>query len=281
MTRIGGTRIDSKPRLNLVGQKFERLTVEEWIPAHDNICGKWKCRCNCGNLVLVPTHSLKSGNTKSCGCFRKGIIKPRSFEGEYTDKHRPRLYWTWINMIRRCENPKAPDYYRYGAIGITVCEEWHDLPTFLNWAYTHDWQEGLTLDRINNNGNYEPENCRWADVFTQGNNRRTNTLWEYNGKTMTLAQWSRKTGLSSETLLHRKKAGWTIEEILTTPKGVKPPSSRAKLTKFIEYNNEIHTPSEWSNLTGLSRGTICSRLRSGWAPEDILTKPVQKSMKKH
>ena len=120
-------------------------------------------------------------------------------------------------MIRRCENPKAPDYYRYGALGISVCGEWHDLSTFLEWAYSHGWEEGLTLDRINNEGNYCPENCRWADKYTQCNNKRTNKFIEFKGEIKTVAEFSREFGIPVYNVYSRLSNGWTVEDALTKP----------------------------------------------------------------
>lgn len=197
----------------------------------------------------------------------------RKYVGEYTSKSRPRLYWVWYNMIRRCENPKSPDYYRYGALGISVCDEWHDLPTFLNWAYSHNWAEGLTLDRIDNEGNYCPENCRWADKFTQSNNKRTNTFLEFDGKKQTVANWAREQGISPEVLYDRIERDWPIEDILQTPVRVTPKFKRGSSVEVVEYKGESHTLLEWSKITGLSPCCIRYRIKAGWTVEEALTKP--------
>lgn len=146
-----------------------------------------------------------------------GTRMTRKYTGKYTAKNRPRLYWTWYNMIRRCENPKAPDYYRYGALGIAVCEKWHDLENFLDWAYSHGWKEGLTLDRIDNEEDYCPENCRWADRFTQANNRRDNKRIMCEGESLTVPQISRKYGIKKGTLYCRLDRGWANEDIVFKP----------------------------------------------------------------
>lgn len=208
-------------RADLVGQRFGRLVVEEYAFTKNNRA-YWKCKCDCGNYTEVPTYSLKYGNTTSCGCYRlERVVEAKAdshkYSGSYTSGHRPRLYWTWLNMIRRCEDPKAPDYYRYGALGISVCEEWHNLPTFLEWASSHGWEEGLTIDRIDNNGNYCPENCRWVDISIQSNNKRTNVFLEFNGKKQTIANWARELGISPHLIYSRIKAGWTVEDALTKP----------------------------------------------------------------
>ena len=204
----------------------------------------------------------------------------RKYIGEYTSKSRPRLYWTWLNMIRRCENPKSPDYHRYGAIGISVCEEWHDLSTFLDWAYSHNWAEGLTLDRIDNEGNYCPENCRWADRHTQCNNKRTNTFLEFNGKKQTVANWAHEHGVLPEVLYGRIESGWPVEDVIQTPLGDTPKFKRGSSVKVVEYKGESHTLLEWSKITGLSACCIGYRIKAGWTVEDALTKPSLRGAKK-
>lgn len=208
-------------RADLVGQRFGRLTVEKYIYTK-NSRAYWLCLCDCGKYVEVPTYSLRSGNTKSCGCFhfdKNHESRPEShtYAGDYTSKHRPRLYWVWFNMIRRCEDPKAPDYYRYGELGISVCDEWHDLHRFIEWANKSGWKEGLTLDRVDNSGNYCPENCRWADRITQCNNKRTNRRIEYDGSTWTVTELSRMSGISSSVLYYRLNHGWSVEDAISKP----------------------------------------------------------------
>lgn len=220
MARWKGTRTVN--RIDLTGQKFGRLVAEEWVPAHDGVCGKWRCKCDCGNISFVLTNSLRCGNTISCGCgridsIRKKKLESRSFQGAYTKSHRPRLYWVWLNMVRRCENPKSPDYYRYGGRGIEVCEKWHGLGAFLDWAYSNGWEEGLTLDRIDNEGPYCPDNCRWTDRSTQCNNMRNNVRYAYDGKLLTIPQWAKIVGVPKSTLYCRIYGGWSIEDALTKP----------------------------------------------------------------
>lgn len=207
-------------RIDITGNRYGRLKVINYAYSAKNQ-RHWVCLCDCGNITLPTTNSLKKGNTTSCGCRARELTKKfnhdrRKYKMEY-EKNRPVLYYTWLNMCRRCNNPKMPDYYRYGGRGIKVCDEWLDYSTFEEWAMNSGWEKGLTLDRIDNEGNYFPENCRWATRDQQANNKRTCIFLTYNGKTQTMAQWARECGVSSTTISNRYHAGWDAERIITTP----------------------------------------------------------------
>lgn len=196
--------------------RFGRLTI---------ILGKEKkqkgriyyfCKCDCGNIIYVPKNKLVSGHTQSCGCLRNEKIKTSSITHGMTYT---RLYRTWRGMISRCECPgDGKSYLRYGARGISVCEEWHSFESFYEWAKNSGYSDDLSIERIDNNGNYCPENCRWATNKEQANNRR-NSLWiEYNGETKTLAQWAEEYHLPYKTLYYRYiYMKWNIEKALTQP----------------------------------------------------------------
>lgn len=159
--------------VNLVGQQFERLLVIEEDMTNNEKKAKWICKCDCGNIVSVYGHNLKSGTTKSCGCLyrdRKGEHNPR-YE---TGLSREWIYSTWNSMKQRCFNPNATEYSAYGGRGITVCEEWkNSFKCFYEYVskLPHYGEEGRSIDRINNNGNYEPGNVRWATKEQQYENR--------------------------------------------------------------------------------------------------------------
>lgn len=138
----------------------------------------------------------------------------------YADLTKRKLYDVWRNMIARCSDPQHQAYNDYGGRGIAVCEEWHKFFPFYSWALSNGYAESLTLDRIDNDGDYCPDNCRWVSWKVQGNNRRTNTFIAFNGKTQSLTMWADEIGLSKEALWNRiYKFKWPIEVALTAPKG--------------------------------------------------------------
>lgn len=130
------------------------------------------------------------------------------------DKDRRRLYSIWYTMKRRCKDKNINDYYRYGGRGIAYCKEWEDFNSFYEWAISHGYKSDLTLDRIDNDGNYEPQNCRWADLYEQANKRSSSKYLTLNGETLSIQQWSRKTGIKPTTISYRISRNKPIEEVL-------------------------------------------------------------------
>lgn len=182
--------------MNIVGQKFGKLLVVEKTneKAKNNGEYKYKCVCDCGKEILVRGSHLKQGNSTSCGCsrLRKKI------------KENHRLYIIYSGMKARCKNIKNNAYKNYGGRGIKICNEWDtDFNAFVKWALENGYQNNLTLDRINNNGNYEPSNCRWSTKIEQANNMRTNRPITYNNETKTIAQWARILKRSPQSLRYR------------------------------------------------------------------------------
>lgn len=189
---------------DLTGQRFGRLTVE---PVWEIRKGHayWLCRCDCGGVKIVRGSHLKQGNVSSCGC------KDRTTHGET----RTRLYHIWNGMRNRCSNKNYPGYPNYGGRGISVCEEWQEYIPFRDWAITNGYQDGLSIDRIDNNGGYSPDNCRWATPREQANNTRKVRLITYNGETHSVCEWSRILNIKQSTLNMRiNKYRWSAEEAL-------------------------------------------------------------------
>lgn len=199
---------------DITGERFSRLTVIGISHRNERRRYFWKCKCDCGNEIIVSSNNLKSGNTKSCGCLNKEkMIARKKTHGMYGT----RIYSIWNNMIMRCEDKNIPLYERYGARGITVCDEWKNFDNFYKWAMENGYSDNLTIDRINYNGNYEPSNCRWAGIITQANNTRRNFYIEYQGETHTLAEWSRIIGFKYDLVKHRLYNGWDFETAIKTP----------------------------------------------------------------
>lgn len=205
----------NKPE-NLTGRTFGRLTVIK----PDSIRGskvRWICRCECGARVSIAATKLKSDETRSCGCYRKEWAADfKSTHGlTRIGNHHP-MHTGWCQMRARCQDPTHAAYPSYGARGITVCERWERFENFL--ADMGERPAGLKLDRIDNNGPYSPENCRWADDTTQARNRRSNKRYKLNDESFTLPEWSEKTGVSAS-LLHARihRLGWSVDKALVTP----------------------------------------------------------------
>lgn len=154
---------------DLTGQRFGRLTVLEALPGNRRTC--WRCVCDCGQETVVGSgHHLTSGHTESCGCLRYERLKAANTKH---GNRRSRLYNIWAHMRQRCSNPQNKDFNYYGGRGVTVCSEWvDDFSAFQEWALDNGYRDDLTLDRINPDGNYEPQNCRWATMAEQNRNRR-------------------------------------------------------------------------------------------------------------
>ncbi len=171
----------------------------------------WACLCDCGNTTTVSRNSLSTGNTKSCGCLhelKKG--ENLSHSREYRSLH---------SAIQRCHDVTSDDYYLYGGRGISVYPEWREKKGFVKFlAHMGPRPKGHTLDRIDNEGNYEPGNCQWSSDTDQANNKRSNRLLTHGGQTMTVAQWARELNIPDGTLRNRLRRGWSIEEMLLTPK---------------------------------------------------------------
>lgn len=209
---------------NLIGIKFGRLTVLKRAADSVSENGRkrvtWECVCECGNHVFVISDNLRSGRQVSCGCYQKETMKKIRTTHGMTDT---KLYNVWSGIKNRCFNQNTKEYKWYGKRGITMCEEWkNDFLSFYTWAHSHGYIDSAergqyTIDRINPDGNYCPDNCRIATQLEQMNNVRTNHLVTCNGETHTIAEWSRKTGISQGKIRNRLvRLGWSPERALQT-----------------------------------------------------------------
>ena len=210
--------------IDLTGRKIGRLLVVERA-CNDKWGGAyWVCRCNCGNYVVVRGSRLANGTTSSCGCFGDEVrLEPKSHGMSKT-----RIHHTWTAMKQRCLNKKDPSYNRYGGRGIKVCDEWIDFESFYKWAIDNGYREDLTIDRIDVDGDYTPENCRWTTRKVQNNNTSRNHYITYNGETKTVSEWAETQKLNKQTLRKRLSSGWDIEKSLNEPVNSKFRNTKCK-----------------------------------------------------
>ena len=245
---------------DLTGLKFGRLNVLKFSHTEKEKA-YWVCNCDCGNKenIIVKSINLTSGSKRSCGCLAKDQLAEikitsdqpiiRGIKMSNKLLHKKKLMDVWNSMKKRCYNPNMSNYYRYGGRGITVCKEWLDLKSgFLNfytWAIDNNYEEGLTIDRVDTNGNYEPSNCAWATRVTQQNNRRNNILVTIRNKTQTLAEWAREYDIPYNIIILRYNKGITGKELIEPPPEI-------FMNSNIDVNGVIHTAKEWVKIIGIS-----------------------------
>lgn len=192
---------------DLSGLKFGRLTVLNFHDKKSNRV-RWLCKCECGKVKPVYAKLLKSGNAVSCGCFQKEIASKNS---KTHGKSKTRIYYIWQNIKDRCHNPNSKNYKNYGGRGIKLYNDWNIFEEFEKWAMSNGYEENLTIERINVNGNYEPLNCTWIPLSLQSMNKRSTVNIEFNGETKTLSEWARYFKVSHSTIQYHVKMG-TIEK---------------------------------------------------------------------
>lgn len=209
----------------MLGRRFGRLVVigtgEKRLKKSGFYDDTWICKCDCGNIKTILGNSLRYGNTKSCGCLGKerGEENLRIARETIFTKHNQfgtRLYNIWSKMNSRCYCKSATQYPNYGERGIKVCDEWRKFIPFYEWSMKNGYRDDLSIDRIDNDGDYCPENCRWVTWKQQANNRRNTRYLTYNGKTMCVKDWEIETGINSVIIKHRiDRQGWSVERALT------------------------------------------------------------------
>ena len=201
--------------IDISNQRFGKLLVVKKA-YYQNKKVYWQCLCDCGKITYVHTSNLKCKRIRSCGCLKVEELVNRSTK--HNQRH-TKLYEVWKTIKQRCLNPKNVSYHNYGGRGITICDDWkNDYFCFYEWSINNGYKEGLSIDRINNNGNYEPNNCRWTTRIVQNNNTRANNYITINNETKTLAEWCRHYNISYSLVRQRyKRYNWDIIKALTTP----------------------------------------------------------------
>lgn len=235
---------------NLSGCRFGRWLVTD---THErrNKRTYWECVCDCGQTRFVLAQNLKNGESVSCGCFNRELASKRLIEHNskgYDTKER--LYNIWKLIKARTLNKNSPAFNYYGGRGIRICDEWKTYKPFMEWAKANGYKDDLTIDRIDVNGDYCPENCRWATPKQQSNNKRNNRVLEYQGEKLTLAELSEKTGISYCTLKYRANHGL-------------PLTNDTYQAEVYGYKGEQMTMYGISKKTGLSYSAIRYRIKKG------------------
>lgn len=259
---------------DLTGKKFGRLTVVSRAENYLYKCGctkiKWNCRCECGNTLSVFTANLKSGITQSCGCLQRELLGNRMRTHGMTNSS---LYVVWCDMKDRCYNTNNKEYKNYGGRGITICNEWKEnFESFYEWSMKNGYKEEksksgrniLTIDRINNDGNYCPENCRWIKQKEQMKNTSKNNYIEYNGERKTLTDWAREYGIHRRTLSSRiTTLGYTFEEAINKKDGI------AKNSVVISHNGKDMSLSQYAREVGVHISLPSKDLARGMTVEEM------------
>lgn len=210
-----------KPKaVDICGKRFGRLVVIERAADLSPRNARWLCQCDCGKTAVVQGGTLKNGSQQSCGCYQRDVVTKHGKDGS-------RVHRAWVSMRSRCSDPKVPSYKDYGGRGIGVCESWNTFEGF--YADMGDVPVGMSLERIDNSKGYSPENCRWASMEEQNNNRRNNLILQFQGRIQSLTRWAREVGISPISLKSRISLGWDVERALTTPID-KRKASKAKTT---------------------------------------------------
>ena len=200
---------------DLTGKRFGRLVCKtHFIRDH---MSWWVCICDCGKEHITRANALKMGMCKSCGCMISELAKTGNNRRTHGLTHHP-LYRVYHAMKDRCYRKNDPEYHNYGARGIKICEEWQDVEKFYRWAIKNGYKSGLSIDRIDVNGDYSPDNCRWATNVMQANNKRNNRLLTLNSETHTIREWADLLHIQYNSLRSRIQRGWTDEDALTKAK---------------------------------------------------------------
>lgn len=201
--------------VDLINRRFGSLVVKERLKMNSHREMEWLCVCDCGKEHITTSNRLTHGQTTCCReCVKTKISVANTKHGTKPIE----LWHCYTNMKTRCYNEKYSLYHRYGGRGIKVCDEWlNSFEKFREWAFENGWSKDLTLDRIDNDGNYEPNNCKWSTIQEQSNNRHTNRILTLNGVSDTMANWSRKLNIPYHIIQSRLYRGWEEEKILSTP----------------------------------------------------------------
>ncbi|MDI6742180.1 MAG: hypothetical protein QMD11_05500 [Smithella sp.] len=200
------------------GNRYGRLVVVGRVESDHKGQAMWECECECGSSHIARGALLRNGTVRSCGCLAKDTPPGNATHMmSRPGKKHNRLYRIWTGMKTRCSNNNDPSYPNYGGRGISVCDEWQEFQPFMEWALKNGYKKDLTIDRKNNDGHYEPENCRFITLGENQRNKTTNHRITYRGETKILEEWAKTLGVNSRTLQMRLSRGWRVEDAFTRP----------------------------------------------------------------
>ena len=245
-----------KEKESIVGRRFGRLVVKERVDNDSTGHIRYKVICDCGTEKIVRKDSLLDSSIRSCGCLQKDVTSKRCTVHGYSDE---RLYKVWAGMKQRCNNPNHVAYNNYGGRGISVCKEWEeDYTKFREFMLSHGYDPEApfgecTIDRINNDGNYCPENCRVISVQEQQNGKRDIFSFILDGKRTTVTGAARMKGKTRSCVQYRMAHGWSLEDAIETP--------LREIRKY-EANGEFHTVKEWAEILKVTKNVIEGRLQT-------------------
>lgn len=201
--------------IDRTGKKYGKLTVIRRVENAPGGVTRWECLCECGNLTIVRANNLNSGAVKSCGCLLKTAPQSRATH----NMSNTRLYREWASIKARCYYKSQAGYKSYGARGIKMCDEWlNSFEAFADWSLSNGYSDDMTIERIDNDKDYMPNNCKWISLSEQANNRRSNIKITHNGETHNLSEWCKIYGIDYK-LAHNRiyKLGWSFERVISEP----------------------------------------------------------------
>ena len=247
---------------DITGKRFGRLVALRGVYIKYKKT-KWWCLCDCGEKKKILLDSLLRGKTTSCGCYRREVVSSNKRTHGFSNNN---LYSRWLNMKNRCFNKNNLSYKNYGGRGITLCETWMDFNNFKDWSLSNGFKEGLTIDRIDNDKDYSPDNCRWVDRKVQVGNRRVTLKTTINGKEDTLSNHSETYKINYFTLVYRYNNGLRGHELIKRPNNAS-----------VSLDGNTRTLKEWSRVKGINYGTLQHRHNKGLRGKELFAE-VDKKM---
>ncbi len=267
-----------RPRTqDLTNTHFERWTVL-CFAGYKGRYAYWTCKCQCvyGTIKDVAVSNLRNHSSKSCGCLLHECLLQRNTSH---GKRQTPEYTIWRSMRQRCEDSNSSGFYKYGLRGITVCKQWHDFAVFYEDMGPRPSKKH-SIERLDNEGNYTPDNCVWATSDVQSRNTRQNVMLTYDGITQCATDWAHTLGMKPKLLQGRIRDGWSTEEALLTPNNRRQKTKRrASILKnldrvFLTHDGITQSAREWANSIPMKPKSFLSRLHAGWSMEEALRTPL-------